>query len=337
PALAIAAIAASLAGYGALRVRDVAARAAAQAPVRAALVQADISRYGRLRAELGTHDAVRGILDAHFALSADALARGPVDLVAWPETVYPTTFGAPKSEAGAAFDRQIAAFVLETGVPLVFGSYDVDAAAEFNAAIFLAPDPASEAGPRVGFDVYRKALLFPLTERVPALFEAEWVRAALPWLGAWKPGPGAARVDVALRDGRVLRVAPLICYDAVSPELARTAVRRGAEVIVTLSNDSWFAQGGGPLLHLAVAAFRSIETRRPQLRATNTGISAAIDATGEVVASAGVHERTALVASVHPERAAHTLALAWGDWFGPVALAGAIAAALPRRKQLRGR
>jgi apolipoprotein N-acyltransferase len=120
----------------------------------------------------------------------------------------------------------------------------------------------------------------------------------------------------------------LICYDAVSPRLARDAVRGGAELLVTLSNDSWFAAGGGPRLHLAVAAFRSIETRRPQLRATNTGISAAIDASGERIAVAGVHERAALVASVVPERAARTLVLAWGDWLGPAALAAVIGVVL---------
>ena len=135
--------------------------------------------------------------------------------------------------------------------------------------------------------LYRKASLFPLTERVPALVESPAVRDVLPWLGAWKPGPGPTVIPMTLRDGRRLRVGPLICYDAVSPWLARESVRQGAEVLVTLSNDSWFAAGGGPLLHLAVAAFRSIETRRPQLRATNTGITAAIDATGEVVATAG--------------------------------------------------
>jgi len=101
------------------------------------------------------------------------------------------------------------------------------------------------------------------------------------------------------------------------------AVRRGAEVIVTLSNDSWFAEGNGPRLHLVVSAFRSLETRRPQLRATNTGISAVITSTGEIVATAGVHERKAVVASVTPGTAS-TLMLKWGNWFGPTALASAI-------------
>jgi apolipoprotein N-acyltransferase len=325
PLVAFAALVAALFAYGAVRIREVETRAAASPAVAAGLVQADISRYGALRAELGTHDAVRAILDAHFELSAEALARGPLDLLLWPETVYPTTFGSPKSEAGAAFDREIGAFVAETGVPLVFGAYDVDGAREYNAAIFLMP----AGGSRVEFDAYRKAQLFPLTERVPALFASEAVRKRLPWLGAWQPGPGPEVVDIALRDGRTLRAAPLICYDAVSPSLAREEVRRGAELFVTLSNDSWFASGGGPRLHLVVAAFRSIETRRPQLRVTNTGISAVIDASGELVATAGVHERAALTGSVHPERSATTLALAWGDWLGPVALVAAIATTLP--------
>jgi len=126
-------------------------------------------------------------------------------------------------------------------------------------------------------------------------------------------------------------VAPLICYDALDPRHALRAVRDGAEVIVTLSNDSWFTAGNAAWLHLVGAAFRSIETRRPQLRATNTGISAVISATGDVVSTADVHVRTALVGTVRPERRAWTALLAWGEWFGPSALAvGLLVLAAPR-------
>jgi apolipoprotein N-acyltransferase len=283
--------------------------------VTAAVVQADIARYDRLAAEAGTFDAVRTILDAHFALSADALARGGVDLLLWPETVYPTTFGTPKSEDGAAFDRAIGAFVADRRVPLVFGAYDTADGLEFNAAVFLEPTARG-----VTFDTYRKASLFPLTERVPAALEWAGLRRWLPWLGSWTPGPGPAVVPLRLPDGRTLRVAPLICYDAVQPGLALAAVRAGAEVIVTLSNDSWLGERAGPRLHLVVSAFRSLETRRPQLRVTTTGVSAVITATGEVVAAAGVHERAVLAASVRPEGDASTLALAWGEWVGPTGL-----------------
>ncbi len=330
PAGCVAALVFGLLGYGAVRTRQLAVRPAD--PVTAGVVQADISHYDRMAAEVGTFEAVRAILDAHFALSAEALQHGGVDLLVWPETVYPTTFGSPKSDDGAAFDREIGAFVADQGVPLVFGAYDVEGRDEFNAAVFLEP---ATRGP-LTFETYRKASLFPFTEHVPTVLESGLVRRWLPWLGTWKPGGGARVVPLTLRDGRTLRVAPLICYDAVDPGLALAAVRRGADLIVTLSNDSWFATGAGPRLHLVVSAFRSLETRRPQVRATNTGISAIITPTGELLATAGVHQRTTLVATVTPEQHTTTLMLAWGDWFGPTALVCGIAllgAPLTRRRR----
>ena len=317
PAACAAAIVLALTIYGTLRLAQLRDGAVAAPFVTAGIVQADISRYGELARELGTFEAVRGILDEHFALSRQALSQAPLDLLVWPETVYPTTFGTPKTQAGAAFDREIAAFVASSGVPLVFGAYDVDAGDEFNAAVFLEPGQDR----RLEFETYRKVRLFPLTERVPELLDNERVRGWLPWLGTWKPGAGPQLSVLALPGGRRLRVAPLICYDAVTPGLAIEAVRKGAELIVTLSNDAWFAAGEGPHLHLVVSAFRSLETRRPQVRATNTGISAMISATGELLTQAGVHERAVLVARVPAGSESGTLMLAWGDWFGRVALA----------------
>jgi len=321
PMARVAALALVLLAYGAWRCAQLAAGGPHAANVTVGMVQADISQYDRLRAGLGTFQAVRTILDAHFALSADALRRANLDFLVWPETVYPTTFGAPKSEDGAAFDREIGAFVARAGVPLVFGAYDADGRGEFNAAVFLEP---SARGP-LAFETYRKAWLFPLTERVPPVLDAECVRRWLPWLGTWKPGAGPKVVPLALRDGRTLRIAPLICYDAAVPGFAVAAVRRDADLIVTLSNDSWFTYDGVPRLILIVSAFRSIETRRPQVRATNTGISAVITPTGDLLATAGVHQRAVVVAAVTPEPRAMTLMLAWGDWFGPTALACGVA------------
>ena len=323
----------ALLAYGAVRCQQFAASGARNDHVTAGIVQADITHYGELAAQMGTYDAARLILDTHYALSSEALKRGPLDLLVWPETVYPTTFGAPKSEDGAAFDREIGAFAARTEVPLVFGAYDADGADEFNAAFFLQP----AADGRVTFESYRKASPFPLTERVPALLDSQTVRRWLPWLGTWKPGTGGQVIALALRDGRTLRVAPLICYDALFPRYAIAAVRHGAEVIVTLSNDSWFTFGNVPRLILMISAFRSIETRRPQVRATNTGISAVITATGDFLQTIGLDERGSLVAAVAPENSATTLMLAWGDWFGPVALVagGALLAATLAARRAR--
>jgi apolipoprotein N-acyltransferase len=314
PAVMLVALIGSLAGYGAVRERALAGGAREEA-LAVGVVQADITRYGPMAARLGTGGAVETILGAHVLLSRKLLRRGPLELLVWPETVYPTTFGTPKSAAGAAFDEAIAAFVAQSGVPLVFGAYDVEGGAEFNAAVFLDPPH----GRSLAFETYRKASLFPLTERVPAFLGGPRVRRWLPWLGTWTPGRGGEVITVALSDGRHIPVVPLICYDALSPPLVLAAVRAGGQMIVTLSNDAWFGHGPAAWLHLVAAAFRSIETRRPQVRATNTGISAVIDPRGAIVEMAGVGRRAVLASTVMPEAYASTPVLRFGLWLGPLA------------------
>jgi len=321
PAALFAAVPAALLAYGFIRCRQLDAAAAAAPKVKIAAVQANISNYEKIEQELGTYEGTRFILDAHYRLTTQTVASSNPDLVVWPETVYPTTFGAPKSPDGAAFDREIGGFVAASGRPFIFGSYDAEGGRQYNAAVFIAADRDG----KIGYEAYRKALLFPLTEWVPAWLDRPWLRQRLPWLGTWTAGEPPAAVPVELAGGRSMRVAPLICYDALDPELARGAARRGAELIVTLSNDSWFSAGLAPRLHLVMAAFRSVENHLPQVRATNTGISAMITAAGDITASLGSGERGVLVAEVAPVRAADTLAVRWGNWLPPVALLAALA------------
>jgi apolipoprotein N-acyltransferase len=306
-------------------------------PLTAALIQANLDNYDLLRDRVGTFDAVRRILDVHARLSRDALEQDTsqtgVELLVWPETVYPTTFGNPKSASGSEFDAEIVRFTKSTGVTLFFGTYDREGPLEHNAAVLL--QPRSDGAPHR--DVYRKRRLFPLTEEVPAWLDSTSLRDRLPWLGSWRPGDGPPLLTFRRGDGTDLALAPLICLDAVDPGLALDAARRGADLIVTLSNDGWFSEGLGTRLHLVVSAFRSIETRLPQFRATNTGISAVITASGDIVARTSVGVPTGLVGRVNPGVRGPTLMILWGDWFGPTAcLAALVLSALALRRRRPG-
>lgn len=331
PLLWIVAVPSFLAVYGALRLAQF-AQPDDTAKISVAIVQANVSHYDRLAAEVGTFEAVRRILDPHFTLSGAALESHQLDLLIWPETVYPTSFGAPKSADGADFDRAIGALVARSGVPLLFGTYERDGEDEFNVAVLL--EPTAEG--RVAFDAYRKSSLFPFTEYVPTWLDSAWLRTRLPWAGRWKAGTGAQVLRATLPNGRSLRIAPLICYDAIDPSFVVPAVRHGAELLTTLSNDSWFAYPGVQRLILIVSAFRSIETRRPQLRATPTGVSAVISATGAFTDLLEVNQRGTIVASIVPSHAAWTPMVAWGNWFPPATLIGGLvllaATALGRRR-----
>lgn len=317
-ALALAAVLA-LFGYGRARLATLAKRGDGPA-ITVGIVQANITNYDKLRAEKGAYETVRTVLDTHFALSDAIRAQGAVDLLVWPETVYPTTFGAPKSEAGAAFDEEIGGYVAKAGVPLVFGAYEGGGDDEYNAAFFLTPGD----GGKVGRASYRKHMLFPLTEWVPALLDSEALREALPWAGRWKRGPGAEVVRLRLNgaEGRdELRVVPLICYDVLFPRVVAAAAVKGADLLLTLSNDSWFPDGRAPELHLVSAAFRSIETRLPQVHATNSGVSAFISPDGEILARTRFDARETLTHRLSRGPRLVTPMVAYGSWLAPLLLA----------------
>ncbi|GJJ05059.1 hypothetical protein RugamoR64_55970 [Duganella rhizosphaerae] len=301
-----------LAGYGLAALPD--NSSAAGKPLRMGLVQSNIVDYEGLRRQKGAGAVVRDVLDAHFAMSYDAVVRRHADAVLWSETAYPTTFGHPKSAAGAGFDREILATVHAAGVPFVFGTYDSDGDGEYNAAAFVQP------GGLTGF--YRKTHLFPFTEYVPAWLDGPRLRSLLPWTGNWKAGNGARVFPLRLADGREIPVLPLICLDDVDAGLAIAGARLGAQAILTMSNDSWFSDAPeGARLHQTVAAFRSIETRLPQFRVTTNGYSAAFDTSGALLAGTRMGEPALVVADLVVRKPAPTLMVRWGDWVGRAACA----------------
>ncbi len=282
--------------------------------LRVGMVQSNLVDYEQRRHESGAHAVVREVLDTHFAMTYDAVERQRADAVLWSETVYPTTFGNPKSEAGAEFDAAIQTIVNAAKVPFVFGTYERDARGEYNAAAFVQPETGL-----LGF--YRKTRLFPLTEYVPAWLDGPVVRRWLPWTGSWLAGDGARVFPLRLRDGREVPVMAAICLDDVDTTLAVDGARLGARAILTMSNDSWFTRYPlGAQLHHTAAAFRSIETRMPQFRVTSNGTSAVIDATGAIVAGSRMGERTLVVGHLPVGEPPPTLLVKWGDWVGPVGI-----------------
>ncbi|MCM2336616.1 MAG: apolipoprotein N-acyltransferase, partial [Pseudomonas sp.] len=317
------AIVAGVAAYGFVRLSTLHAPAADDAAtLRVAMVQASITDYERRRREEGAYAVVRHVLDTHYALSWSAIRDHGADVLLWSETVYPTTYGSPRSDDGAALDAEIQGFVDAAGVPLVFGTYDRDGAGEYNAATFLEPGRG-----RLGS--YRKTHPFPLTEHVPRWLDGPWLRRLLPWTGTWIPGDGARVLPLRSADGREVNVLPLICLDDVRTGLAIDGARLGAQAIIGMSNDSWFTDYPvGARLHLSVAAFRSIETRLPQVRVTTNGLSAIIDDTGQVLASTGMGDQAVLTAFVSARDPEPTLMVRWGDWVGRAGAALLLAMAL---------
>ncbi len=87
------------------------------------------------------------------------------------------------------------------------------------------------------------------------------------------------------KDGRGVKLLPLICYEVIFPSQTRRDQNKvQADVMVNLTNDAWFGNTIGPRQHLTMARMRSAELGMAMIRVANTGVSALIDGHGRITA-----------------------------------------------------
>ena len=110
------------------------------------------------------------------------------------------------------------------------------------------------------------------------------------------------------------KLSVMICYEAIFPDHVRRFVNQGAEVLVNISNDGWYGSSAARDQHLLQARMRAIENDRYLLRATNTGLTAAIRPNGQVEAQLSPDKPEVLRAR-WAFRRAETVYTRYGDWF----------------------
>jgi apolipoprotein N-acyltransferase len=312
PAAAAAVLLLLALGYGQLRI---AAIARAEGPE---------LRVGVVQANLGLLEKrTQGVLGhrRHLEQTRELQAEGPLDLVVWPETAYARGVRRPLPLDGQPIREDLT-------VPLLFGATSVweegGRRVSANSALLVAADGAIR-------DAYDKNLLIPLAEFAPFAGIVPRIAALFPHVQDFR----ASDETPPLRLG-ALRIATPICYEAVRPEFVRRMVREARpHLIVTLANDAWFGDSQEPWIHLALTRLRAVEHRLWLVRATNSGVSAAVDPAGRVVARTGLLTRENLRAVVHP-RDERTLYARFGDWPGALALALIVLGFCVRRRIPRG-
>ncbi|MDP3068866.1 MAG: apolipoprotein N-acyltransferase [Opitutaceae bacterium] len=265
-----------------------------------------------------------GILDALRETTIEAAASRP-DLIVWPEAVTP--LAVRDDPAMKDFVEQL---TRRTGVPLILGSIAVEnrnQPAELwrNGAFVVTPAEG------VAERSYAKRHLVPFGEYVPLRSVLGWLEKFVPIGGDFVPGETSSPLLVSLRN-QVAVVGPLICYEDIFPSLARASALGGANLLVVLTNNGWFGEGGAAYQHAAHAVLRAVETRRPVLRCGNAGWSGWIDEYGAVRATVtdargSIYFRgTRTIEVSRDTRWAErtTFYTEYGDWFVAVAAAFAL-------------
>jgi apolipoprotein N-acyltransferase len=229
----------------------------------------------------------------------------------WPESAV-TFFLAHESH----YQRSIGNLLAATGADLLLGAphrEDIDPAAPlyFNSAFYV-----KAGGTLAGR--YDKAHLLPFAEYFPLRF-IDFLRRRFERVRTFTAGDGKVLLDT-----RLGKVAVVICFEAIFPELVRDQMARGAEILVNLSNDVWLGPHSGPLQHASMVTLRAVENRTWVIRATTTGVSAIIDPHGRWQAESRIGSPAVLRARVAPQHVT-TLYKRWGDAFAYFCLASVIA------------
>ncbi|WP_426479852.1 apolipoprotein N-acyltransferase [Chryseobacterium sp. CBSDS_008] len=163
----------------------------------------------------------------------------------------------------------------------------------YNTAIQLIPNEKVQA--------YHKGKLVPGVEIFP------YMSVLKPLLGDAMLNLGGTVASLGTDKERVAfsnpynkgKLAPIICYESIYGEFVTDYVKKGANFLAIMTNDSWWGVTEGHKQLLSYAKLRAIETRREIARAANSGISAHINAKGEVTADTFYGDQTALFAKVN--------------------------------------
>jgi apolipoprotein N-acyltransferase len=93
-----------------------------------------------------------------------------------------------------------------------------------------------------------------------------------------------------------------ICYEIIFPDLVRRFVKKGANFLVTITNDGWYGKSAAPYQHFSIAVLRAVENRRYLLRAATTGISGIIDPYGRILSKSELMSKTYLTGNITPHQ-----------------------------------
>ncbi len=237
-------------------------------------------------------------------------------IIFWPETALPVFLldGQYTSLLNNIYDflRKNNVYLI-TGMPNVIYYYDKNKIpddakkiksgdyyyATYNAILMLSPNSRN-------VETYGKMKLVPFGERVPFVDQLPFLGDLLKWgvgISGWNVGKDTTVFKIPnnfiSEDEDSIKINGLVCYESIYPYLVSAFVRKGAEVITVVTNDSWYGNSSGPYQHKEISVLRAVENRRTVARAANGGISCIIDPDGRTKIESKMFTKTVLTGDVY--------------------------------------
>jgi len=257
------------------------------APFKASVIQGNTS--SDIRWDAISSEEIGAVFRAHMDLTRKA-CDGGAQLVVWPEFTVPLCFSCP-GEIYRTFRDELLGFVREKGCTLLLGTNEISGPPGqeryFNTALCLHPDGSSTR--------YAKMHLVPFGEYTPYTKIFFFIEKVTHAIGDTTPGR-----EYVLHEHAGLKFGSPICYEIIFPGLVRRFADKGANFLVTITNDGWYGRTSAPRQHFAIAVLRAVENRRFLLRAATTGVSGIVDPRGRVLVESPIMTTAVLTGDIVP-------------------------------------
>ena len=247
--------------------------------------------------------SVQDVSPNNVTSRGEATAPPKAGVIVWPESPAPFYANDPVFRSALGdLARRAQTWVIAGSIGIESAESSTQKSRVFNSAVLVSPD-----GQFAGR--YDKIHLVPFGEYLPFPSVFSFAGGLTREVGEFTHGASRAPLDAGSE-----RIGIFICYESIFPDEVRQFARQGSQVLVNISNDGWYGDSGAWKQHLQQTRMRAIENRRWILSATNTGLTAAIDPWGRVVAEVPRKERTALLAP-YALISSTTFYTRHGDWF----------------------
>lgn len=210
-------------------------------------------------------------------LSLESAEKYRPDYTVWPESAVPVYIN-------GAFENGFKNIAKSTDSIFILGAFGVYEDKTSNSVFII------DNNGNISDTVYSKRHLVPFGEYLPM---RGFIEAFLP-----------AIADINMLSDDLYRgresdifttphgnIGALVCFDSIFPSLAAKSTRDGAQLLVLVTNDSWYLDSPAVYQHSAQAVFRAVENRRSVARCANTGVSMLIDPYGRIISSLGAMQK----------------------------------------------
>lgn len=288
--------------------------------IKALMVQPNINHRERDAARTGNEEKATGVLNSHYQQTLEGFKDHPdSEFIIWPETMYPFYYQSNNTMFESQKEIELNNFLKDKPITLFFGSFGKTMETPF--IIKNNMYGISHYGEVSETNRWEKMVLFPFGEYIPMVKYFPWLKIIFPKSNTPTPANKPSLITVGPPNKRIV-IGSAICYEVLFSHLFQQQAKLGADIIINISNESFFGTFAEPELNLLHARARAIETRTPVLKTGNIGYSGGIEVDGNVIGETKSDTVANSFANVPViQHKMKSLYVTFGDWFCWMSLA----------------